>query len=178
MAEDKVRYKRLPGRGASLLEYHHLYLGPDHLLKVSSMWGQESYKRFYYRDIQAVVIRQTPLGDIATAFWAFLTVLFLALTLAATGTAQIVLGSFAGLFLLALLIHLAMGRTVKTILRTAVQVEPMPSLYRLPTARQVMRRLQPLIEEAQRDLAPRFAPAPEAGAQAPAEPGTESALPS
>ena len=46
MANEPVRYKKLPGRGSSAMEYHRLYLGPDHLLLVASTGFSESYRRF------------------------------------------------------------------------------------------------------------------------------------
>ena len=61
-------YQRLPGRG-TLLDGDKWYatsramctvwLGRDHLLLVSRAGYTENYKRFYFRDIQAIIIRKT-----------------------------------------------------------------------------------------------------------------------
>jgi len=87
MARTEKEYRKLPGRGfrkRSLLEVSRmlctLWLGKDHLLLVDSLGGySEDYKRFYYRDIQALIIRKTTGGR----------------------TANLVLAGFAALFLLA-----------------------------------------------------------------------------
>src|SRR6185503_16307515 len=52
-------YRRLPGRESGLLSYSRLWLGPDHLLLARTTFFSEEYKRFYFRDIQAIVMRKT-----------------------------------------------------------------------------------------------------------------------
>src|SRR5438477_3941842 len=59
MPRDEKAYRRLPGREAGLLSYSRLWLGPDHLLLARTTFFSEEYKRFYFRDIQAFVIRKT-----------------------------------------------------------------------------------------------------------------------
>jgi hypothetical protein len=66
----------------------------------------------------------------------------------------IVAGSFAALFLLAMLINVAMGPTSVCHLRTAVQTEELPSLNRVRRARKVLDRLRPFIAQAQGQLSP------------------------
>src|ERR1051326_4778766 len=44
---------------ASALSRSSLWLGPDHLLLVERRGYTEFYKRFFFRDIQAITIRQT-----------------------------------------------------------------------------------------------------------------------
>lgn len=167
MARKEKEYRKLPGRGfrkRSLLEVSRtlctLWTGKDHLLLVDSQGGySEDYKRFYYRDIQALIIRKTTVGR----------------------TANLVLASFAALFILAglpdmdiawrvfwfimsatmltfLLINWVRGPTCVCHLRTAVQTEVLPSLNRLRTARKALRLLKPRIEEAQGQLAPEEIP--------------------
>ena len=59
MADAPAIYKKLPGVGSGALARHRLWEGPDHLLVVTSWPSGEGYRRFFFRDIQAVVIRQT-----------------------------------------------------------------------------------------------------------------------
>jgi len=167
MADEALRYKKLPGIGRRFIEYHRLFVGPDHLLQVSSMFVHETYKRFYYHDIQAVIIRQNNKGNVTTAIQSFFLLFFLSLALATDGAARAAMLIVSSFFVIALLVHLLLGKTVSTHLRTAVQLEPLHSLHRLPQARRALRRIQPMIDAAQ----PQAAPPPES----PATPGTESA---
>ena len=68
-AATPVQYQRLPGGGmarkgssfiAATRTTCRLWLGDDHLLQVESMGGySETYKRFYFRDIQAIIVQRT-----------------------------------------------------------------------------------------------------------------------
>ena len=145
-----VRYRRLPGTGASLIQYFRLYQGPDHLLQVSTMWTQESYRRFYFQDIQAIIIRKTIHGTVWNGVWAVWAVFFSLLGLAAGGVTLWVLGILAGVGLVALVVNAAMGPPTATQIQTAVQLERLRSLNRLPRARRVLRQIIPLVQAAQR----------------------------
>src|SRR5438270_7546384 len=68
MAKQEKEYRRLPGRGyrrqgswiAATRTISTLWMSKDHLLCIDSMGGySEDYKRFYYRDIQAIIVRKT-----------------------------------------------------------------------------------------------------------------------
>ncbi|HWI55617.1 MAG TPA: hypothetical protein VNZ22_00220, partial [Bacillota bacterium] len=66
MAEpDHPAYERLTrayprsGFAVAVAARSSLWLGPDHLLCIETTGYTETYKRFYFRDIQAVLIRQT-----------------------------------------------------------------------------------------------------------------------
>ena len=74
MADTAHRYQKLPGRG---LRYAfgvtatrcRLWLGDDHLLAVDSTLINEEYRRFYFCDIEAFIIRQTARRQIIN--WVF-----------------------------------------------------------------------------------------------------------
>ena len=53
-----IRYIRLT-RFSFRSPFSNLWLGPDHIMSVRSNGYMETYKRFYFRDIQAVVIQTT-----------------------------------------------------------------------------------------------------------------------
>src|SRR5438270_10777538 len=69
MPKTKSIYRSFGGKGATLTYYARLYLGPDHLLQTASTGYSETYKRFYFRDIQAIVIRKTNARLFWTFFW-------------------------------------------------------------------------------------------------------------
>jgi hypothetical protein len=136
-----------------------LWAGADHLLSVGADNFRESYKRFYFRDIQAILVQKSDrfrtwniiLGMIMVFMFVFL---FACLPKGEGWTfANITSVSFFGvivaLLVLILALHLMRGQTCRTFLRTAVQIEELHSLSRINAARRVLVELQPLIVAAQ-----------------------------
>ena len=52
-----------------------LYLGTDQLLLIEQLILIERYKRFYYRDIQAITATQSSRWLVFAGLWGFLTLL-------------------------------------------------------------------------------------------------------
>jgi hypothetical protein len=155
MARTTIPYLPLPGRGSAGLQRCRLWLGPDHLLLVAASAIGERYKRFYFADIQAVVLQRKWSFPAAALLWLPM-VLVLAISLSITSVrtqAQGVLGALIGAtaaLLVAFLLHVWLrGRGVKCYIRTAVQNEHLPTLHRPRTAEKVLARIRPLIEAAQ-----------------------------
>lgn len=155
----KKQYRKLPGGATQLINPSTLYLGPDHLLKVTYVGGAEEYKRFYYADIQAVIVRRTPgyLGwgiglGLPTAL-----LLLWGLSILSQGspvdrvTGWILVG-IASVIGMGLLIHLLRGPTCQVVLKTAVHNELLPTLARIRTARKAIARLSVPVEQAQADI--------------------------
>jgi hypothetical protein len=145
MSKTPKQYRKLRGRGATLTHYVKLYMGADHLLQVFSTGFTESYKRFYFGDIQAITIRKTMVGKIVNAVLGTIVAAFAAFALSTSDTVALVLGSIAACFAFVLGINVAWGPTCTCYLRTAVQNEKLPSLSRLRRARRVLSHLQPQI---------------------------------
>jgi hypothetical protein len=175
MAEaSPVQYVRLPGSGSSRRGAQwisvarlncRLWLGDDHLLQVESAGGySENYKRFYFRDIQAIVIRKTKNWFAWNVVLAFLTASALILVLSTmpktppsrwTGgeiAGGVFLGMIVAVFGLLFLINFLNGPTCSCRLKTAVHEEELPSLRRYRRAVKVLARIKPLIETAQGSL--------------------------
>lgn len=113
----------------------------------------ESYRRFFLKDIQAVIIRRTHIGKIWTGVWSLAFLFFAGIALAVNdpvGTPVLV--GIAAPFGLAMIVNLLLGPTSACYIRTAVQMEPVPALSRLRAARQFMALVEPLIAEAQGEL--------------------------
>ena len=68
MWKKKKIYRRLPGRKKGIIGIYTLWQGPDHLLTIDSKRFSEDYKRFYYKDIQAIITRKTIHGKIQNLF--------------------------------------------------------------------------------------------------------------
>src|SRR5437899_10193108 len=126
MAEE-VKYKRLTRARArsrfSVISAGNssLWLGPDHLLCIDSTGFTENYKRFYFRDIQAVIVRKTDgykYWNGALGFLGLLFTIFAAMTSDSAG--RIAWFSFAALFWLLMLLNLALGPTSACYVQTAV----------------------------------------------------------
>lgn len=153
MLNASEKYKRLPGKKKNfLIGYYTLWLGADHLLIIFSRFGIEDYKRFYFKDIQAVITRKTSAGKIQNIILGFFCTLFMLLSLFLKGGWSVFNWSMFGLMTLFLLINWLRGPTCVSHIQTAVQTEKLYSLYRMKTAIKVMNRLRPLIEQAQGKL--------------------------
>lgn len=144
-------YKRLSVKHTSAFTVTTLWESDDHLLLVDSNRISESYRRFFYRDIQAFVVCETATGHITSGVLAGLA-LPLGLSAFFVGlNAGIVLGTLSGLLLLSALINFLRGPTCLCSVQTAVQNHRIKCLNRLRVARRVLGRLQPKIEAAQAD---------------------------
>lgn len=131
-----------------------LFLGKDHLLSVDSARYTEEYKRFYFRDIQAITIRQTGTGKIINVVLGVLAIPPLVATLATAGGFRIFWAIVTSVFLVFLLANTLSGPTCTCHMRTAVQTEELPSLRRLRRARKVLARLRPFLTAEQGELPP------------------------
>lgn len=124
-------------------------MAQDHLLLVSRYRFSETYKRFYFRDIQAVVIARTDrwkawfiafaiTGSMMSAFGAW-----------SAGWDRIFWGVLAAFSLLMLIVNLVLGPSCSVFLRTAVQTVELLPLRRLKPARKTADLLRSAIEGAQ-----------------------------
>jgi len=166
MARIEEEYVRLPGRRYTSLSFtrNSLWLGKDHLLHVINRGYTEEYKRFDYRDIQAVLLRATPAGTIISVVLGVIAGINVALL--ALGRfvwswdriALIPLAISSAFWVFCFLIELAAGSTCSCHLRTAVQYEPLPSLFRIRKAHRAIDLLRARIENVQGVLSRQSSP--------------------
>lgn len=142
-------YQRLPGRSRQLFNDATLWEGDDHLLFVQSHSVAEAYRRFFYRDIQAIVLCGTNTGLVASIALGVLAGAFGFGAAFSESAVAIALGIVAGVFLLLAVINVIQGPTCRCTLRTAVQTQELPSLNRIRTARRVLGRIQAKVATAQ-----------------------------
>ena len=158
------RYRRLPGRPFSPIRRDSLWLAEDHVLSVQSNRFSETYRRYYFRDIQAFSIQRTaPIspwtyaaGAVAAAFLAP------GLLFEYQKTFLWISGA---LFLVITLALIGMGPTCACYIQTAVSRDRLGSLRWIRTAERALSILQPGIEQVQGAMtpdlaAPRFEPPP------------------
>ncbi len=162
MHKQKNPYKRLPGNGSKavipapwiyllalmfpivLLLRHRvrLFQSADHILSVTSTGYSETYKRFYYQDIQAITMRRTP-DDLAwNAVWVTLIVIFISLAAFSDAEIRGLFSIVAGIFGLCLLTNLILGPTCVCQIKSAVQTEPLLALNRVRSGRKAIQRIQ------------------------------------
>ncbi len=185
MAPAEEKYRRLPGRRRGVISGASLWMGSDHILMVKTAWFREEYKRFYLRDIQAIVVAPGPRFYLSIPMLVFALVwLFSGLFMAFWPT-SVAIGWIAGATaMLAAWLGISMAAGCRCRLYTAVSKDDLPSIFRTWTARRFLRRLQPLIAQVQGTVdagwaeAERTSAGPSVGAMAPAVPQPRSAAPS
>src|SRR5438270_7256442 len=97
MAQAKEYAKAARWQG--LINGGGLWLGRDHVLSVRAMRFMEEYKRFYYRDIQALMVRDGPrLWCPAWLWFAFAIILFASLVFTAMRRVAFAEACYAVLF--------------------------------------------------------------------------------
>ena len=160
-------------RGIGLMT--QLWLGRDHLLHVTSTGYTESYRRFYLRDIQTLLIVHTARR---TYFAVTLVVLLMVVgaIVHAAGGGWLGLGITAGLVSPLFVWNHLLGAGCRVVLFSAVQQENVPSLSRLPKTRRVLGELTWLIEAAQANLGATPA-GPIAGVPVQSDAGSAPSLP-
>lgn len=160
MSKAPKEYIRLSGRGSNAQgiavsrSHCSLWMGADHLLQVERYGFTETYKRFYYRDIQAVEIRRTAIAAWSAGILGFVTGIFAISGLAVSDSVgRAVLWTIGGVFFVFLLVDLIRGPSSVVHIKTAVQWEKLPAWKRLRTAHKGMAKLRPRILEAQGQMA-------------------------
>jgi hypothetical protein len=145
--------RRSSGIAAFNISQFSLWLGPDHLLCIDTNGYTETYKRFYFRDIQAIVTRRTSARMVASIVCSVLAGIFILIGILTNDIAgYITFGVITFVTcLVPLWINLLLGPTCKCQIRTAVQTEDLP-ITRLRKLRKIRDRLQPLIAEAQGNI--------------------------
>lgn len=143
-------YHRLPG---GRLTRHSLWQADDHLLNVERREFTERYARFYFRDIQAIVVQRTSNHVIWATIFVSFTVLWalLAITRESTG-AMVFWWIMAAAFGTVAAWNWLSGPTCVCYLFTAIDRYRVRSLSRMGIANQVIGMLKPAIQRAQEDI--------------------------
>jgi hypothetical protein len=146
-------YVQLSGAFHGFLRKASLWEGADHILSVSGTRFSEEYRRFYYRDIEALIVeRRARWGSLG--WWLVLLIVFVISLFAAGGNGPryswIAALTFA--VVLALRLDLTFRRSCRCSIQTAVSREVLPSLIRRAAARVVIARLGERITAEQGNL--------------------------
>jgi hypothetical protein len=158
--EPRIQYRKLPGARRGLIRGASVWAGPDHLLLVRSYRFREEYKRYYYRDVQAIAIANAPRFHISTRSlligWLLLVVYAI---FASRGiTAFIIWLSVQALLAVAWAV-ISGAFSCRCRIYTAVSSDELPSVYRSWTARRFLAAVDPLISGLQGALEGQWAEA-------------------
>ena len=132
-----------------------LWEGDTHLLLVRAWPSGESYRRFFFADIQAIILRRTNRRLVVNIVLGVLLLLIAAPLLidiarssGETGW-RVPGGVMAGLLLVLMLVNSLRGPSCTLSIQTALQCERISTIRRLRRARQILARIQPRIAAAQ-----------------------------
>jgi lysylphosphatidylglycerol synthetase-like protein (DUF2156 family) len=165
MTDKEKKYVPLPGRGRKFFGFidpgrYRLWLVEDHILNVRSTGFSEKCKRFYLKDIQAIVISRTTTATTVNMLLVMLMLFFGLILLLALFRWEshvsviIIFSILTGMLALIFAANMILGPTCLCRLHTDVQVEDLIALSRLRTAQRTISILKPLIEAAQGALTP------------------------
>ena len=180
MEPNRERYRKLPGQRRGFIFGSSVWMGSDHLLLVKSARFREEYKRFYFRDIQAIVTAKAPRFHISTR----------AALIGACGVRRFGIagggghprhrgsrgsrsGSSARGWRIAW-VYVSAFRSCRCRIYTAVSSDELPSLYRTWTARRFLARVEPAVAQAQGAIEGNWAEAVEERADRRRRPRAES----
>ncbi|MDF9826614.1 hypothetical protein M2447_000695 [Ereboglobus sp. PH5-10] len=151
------RYKHLRCQNGGLFSRGSLWLADDHVLQITSTGLHERYRRFYLRDIKAIMVGEgfsAKVGGFVCGFIAFffgLMWFLTAMTSREGGGSPGLLVCFLIMLAVALL-FLWRGRTVKVYVVTELQTVLLRSVARKWQADKLIEQLTPLINASQADL--------------------------
>ncbi len=156
MKTKEIHYKPLPGTRRYLLKKKYsLWQGDDHILFVNTGNIQETYKRFYFKDIQIFLlekrfIRASHILMLIIAFFFLFLGILIRFTFGAWETKTFFIFGFFLLFLCAL--DWFRDELCDCYVQTAVQKVKLPSLSRKRKAIKAIEKLTPHIEFAQKEI--------------------------
>ena len=139
---DRIRYRKLPGHRRGFIRGSSVWLGPDHLLAVHSLRFREEYKRYYFRDIQAITIARAPRFHLSTraAFIGYWWVVAFAALFRVPHGMQAV--SAIGIALIAAWVYVSALCSCTCKIHTAVSQDRLPSVYRTWVARRFLQAVE------------------------------------
>ncbi len=150
MPKDTI-YRRVPGSGRG---GNSLWLGKDHLLSVHYKVFSQEYRRYYYKDIQAIITCKNDSFKIVNSILAMVSGILILLAFFLGDVGTIFTSVFGGLFFLGLLIYLGWGPDCVCYIKTAVQIEKLSPLSRLRRVKKAMAIIHPIIQAVQGELHP------------------------
>jgi hypothetical protein len=147
-------YRILPGKKRSSFRTSTLWAGPDHLLLVETAAGfSETYRRFYFKDIQSITIRKTNTSLVIQGVITLLTLVSAYITYDLARSSVYPGAGFQGAVCFVMLAYLIgsliNGTSCECWIATAVGKEKIPSAHYLRPTLKMLAMVAPIIEKAQ-----------------------------
>lgn len=149
-------YVKFPARHWKLFGTDRVWFAPDHLLLVVSNFGiSEDYKRFYFKDIQAVNVMKTVaakakaiVGSVLLLLWAILAALLFSFSdMSVGGTILLVLiGAGLAAYVISRFVR---GPSCRCVVYSSVQRQVLSPVKSIKTADRFLEKLVPQIEAVQ-----------------------------
>jgi len=140
------QYSRLPGRSGFFVS-HSLWLSVDHVLSVRRNPFSESYRRYYFADIQAIVLTELP--NLVAPYGYVAALLLIVTTAALFYTRHPAWGIFSALVSLGTLLWSWRSADCSCYVQTSVSSEMLPSLRQKVNAAKTLALLKTEIEKTQ-----------------------------
>ena len=156
MSNESSKYRKLRGRGAGIVGVTQLWVGEDHLVAATSIFGVESYQRFFFKNIEALIAVKTRGRRNWNIVLALLLLLLAGIAAAGLRTAandrtsiMVGFGVVMVPLLIALIINTWKGSTCTFWVQTAGGLEQLGAPVRLPAAQNAINVLTPEIATTQ-----------------------------
>jgi hypothetical protein len=150
-------YTKLTRRHRRIFGYSQLWLAPDHILLVNSIRFAEDYKRFFFADIQSIVVTERPANVVLQIAMILAALAWMSLWFAVDSRVAKWFFEITGAFaLLWPIVDIARGTRCRAILQTRVSREVLEPVSRMNIARRFLAAIQPRIEAVQGVLPQQF----------------------
>jgi hypothetical protein len=154
--DPNYRRLKLSANARSLMASYTYWLAPDHLLMVQVSNYTERYRRFYFRDIQSILVQRSAIRLIYNIVLTVLSLIFLfyLVPLLFTSTraredmgvaGMVVFGFLFGLCVIGFLANNLRGQTFTVHIGTAVQTQKLGHVLRQKAVDRLMAEISPLI---------------------------------
>ncbi len=186
---DGQTYRKMRGLGGAFSPAR-AYLADDHLLLVHESIAAQEYRRFYFRDIQAIIVRTRPARRVLNVLLCVAFVVVLVAMLAVDVVPEHKVGLHGerivvpapvlpaliapAAILAVLIVNILRGPTVDCHIQTAAHVQRMPMIKRLRQARRFIQQLRGPIEQVQGEMTIASPPRPPSTASEPPPITTEA----
>lgn len=151
-----MAYRKLRTSRNGFGSWSRLYIGDDHILSIESNTFTEKYYRFYFSDIQAIIVRRTDRGTIWSVI--LLAVALLMTTCSITSNPSGEWSPTPGYLILALMalaimiVNMVRGPSCDTRIQTSITVQKIGALHRLKKSGEILPELRSHIRAVQGSL--------------------------
>ena len=151
---DKKEYRRFGGRVGGLVSHSSIWLADDHLLDCKDSFFTERYRRFYFKDIQALVVNKTIESLMTTLLASIFAMGSLWFLSHATKGWFIFWSIVTGFFFIILVVNILKGQSCRTFIQTAVQKEQLSGINRIKEIENLLVIIKPAIQSFQGEIGP------------------------